>query len=108
MRHRGYYPKEERAVRSRLVQLVHQKPFVYGSLVTSERKCGKVNCWCEREKKGGHVSSYLSVRVGKKREMVFIPRAMVARVREWIATHKEIHQEILKISECCLQRVREE
>ena len=110
MEHRGYYPKEERVARSRLAQLVHCSPFIYGSVVTSERKCGKANCWCRKKKKGGHVSSYLSVRVGKskKRKMIFIPQRMVKKVQEWIRTHKEITHQMIKISESCVERVREE
>lgn len=108
MMHRGYFSKGERAVRSRLTQLVHGRPFIYGSIVTSERKCGKASCWCSGNKKGGHVSSYLSVRTGKHRKMVFIPQAMLKRVREWTRTHKEISRYILKISESCLLRLREE
>ena len=106
MRHRGNLSKDERAVRSRTAQLVHQKPFVYGSLVTSKRKCGKVNCRCKKEKDGGHVSSYLSVRVGKGRKMVFIPGSMLSKVKQWTRTYKEISGDILKISECCLERLR--
>lgn len=108
MRHRGNFPREERAIRSRLVRQVHEGSFVYGSIVTSERKCGKTNCWCKKRKKGGHLSSYLSVRVGTKRKMIFIPQRKLAKVEKWIDTHKEINQAVIKISESCLQRLWED
>lgn len=107
MRHRGDLGRQERALRSRAAKLVHRQPFVYGSIVTSKRKCGKANCRCKKEKDGGHVSSYLSVRVGKNRKMIFIPGKMLKKVREWAGTYKEIRGHILKISESCLERLRE-
>ena len=108
MRHRGKLRGDELAWRSHAALLVHRKPFVYGTIVTSKRKCGNINCKCKKEKNGGHVSSYLSVRVGKDRKMIFIPARMLAKVREWTKTHKEISGHILKISESCLDRIKEE
>ena len=108
MRHRGKLRGGELSLRSRAALLVHRKPFVYGTIVTSKRKCGNPNCKCKREKDGGHVSSYLSVRVGKDRRMIFIPVRMLSKVREWTKTHKEISGHILKISESCLERIKEE
>ena len=108
MRHRGKLRGDELTWRSRAAMLVHRKPFVYGTIVTSKRKCGNVNCKCKKEKNGGHVSSYLSVRVGKVRKKIFIPARMLGKVREWTKTHKEISGDILKISESCLERIKEE
>jgi hypothetical protein len=106
MRHRGDLFKEERAIRSQLAKIVHNKLFVYGSMATSERKCGKVNCWCKGKKAGGHVSSYLSVRVGQKRKMIFVPQLMVPQVRQWIQTYKEINDGLLRITELCVERLK--
>ena len=103
---RGDYLKEDRAIRSRLAKLVHHKLFVYGSMATSESKCGKVNCWCKDKNAGGHVSSYLSVRVGKKRKMIFVPQQMVAQVRQWIQAYKEINDGLVRITEICVQRLK--
>ena len=108
MKHRGQLRGDELGLRSRAALLVHRKPFVYGTIVTSKRKCGKVNCCCKKRKDGGHVSSYLSVRIGKARKMIFIPARMLAKVRGWTKTHKEISGHILKISESCLERIKEE
>ena len=93
--------KEDQAIRSRLVKLVHRKLFVYGSMGTSKRKCGKVNCWCKKEKNGGHVSSYLSVRVGNKRKMIFVPQ-----VRQWIQSYRDINDGLVRITEICVQRLK--
>ncbi len=106
MQHRGNFFKEERAIRSKLTKIVHDKLFVYGSLGTSERKCGKVNCWCKGKKAGGHVSSYLSVRVDGKRKMIFVPQLMVPQVKQWIQTYQEINASILRITELCVERIK--
>ena len=107
MRHRGYLPPQERQVRSRLAQIVHQKEFINGSLVTSSRKCGKINCWCAKEGEG-HISTYLSVRVGNKRKMIYVPKFYEQKVRERIQAYKEMSKGIAKVCRCCLDRLREE
>ena len=101
----GYYSKEERAARSMAAKLVHRGVFVYGSIVTSERKCGKENCRCHAKGGNGHVSSYLSVRIGDQRKMVFIPQKMLGKAHEWVKAYKELDQYILNISESCLERL---
>lgn len=106
--YRGFMSKEEKELRSRLAKLVHREEFVYGSIVTSDRKCGKPNCWCKERKRYGHESSYLSVQTGKERKMIFIPQEMVEKVKEWINTYKEINSRIIKISNSCVERLREE
>lgn len=108
MGYSGYFSKEERAARSQAAKLVHRSTFVYGSIVTSERKCGKENCRCHRKGESGHVSSYLSVRVGKQRKMVFIPQKMLGEARRWVKCYKELSQHIVKISEGCLERLTRE
>ncbi|MCK5591111.1 MAG: hypothetical protein KAI72_04070 [Candidatus Pacebacteria bacterium] len=100
--------RDEREARSRLAQLVHRKQFIYGSIVTSKRRCGKANCWCKKKEGAGHVSSYLSVKIGKDRKMIFIPQGMVEKVREWTMRYQEINQQLVKISESCVKRIREE
>lgn len=107
MRHRGDLFKEERAIRSQLAKLVHNKLFVYGSMATSKRKCGKDNCWCKGKNAGGHVSSYVSVRVGNKRKMIFVPQSMVPQVGQWIQTYKEINAGLVRITELCVERLKE-
>ena len=52
MINKGNLFKEELAIRSQLAKLIHRKLFVYGSMVTSERKCGKANCGVKRGKRG--------------------------------------------------------
>lgn len=107
MRHRGNLTVEERQGRSRLTQLVHQEPFLCGSLVDSTFKCGKDNCWCSKSKKG-HPACYLSIRVGSKRKMIYVPKVQEKQVREWVKNYKEILKGIMAVSKCCLARFRRE
>ena len=107
MRHRRYLPAEERQESSRLTQFVHQKTFLRGSLVDSTFKCGKDNCWCANADKG-HPACYLSIRVGSKRKMIYVPKGQEKRIREWVKNHQEIIKGIEKVSRYCLDRFRQE
>lgn len=107
MRHRGYYPKEERRMRSQLAKAVHRKSFLRGSLVKSAFKCGRDNCWCAKADKG-HVKCYLSIRIGGKRKMIYVPKTHEKQVREWIKTYKGISKGTAKVSEYCLRRIKQE
>ena len=104
----GYFSRDERTARSRAAKVVHREAFIYGSIVTSERKCGKENCRCHKKGGSGHVSSYLSVQVGGKRKMIFIPQKMLGKAREWIKAYKGLERDILKISESCVGHLKRE
>jgi len=106
MRHRGYLPKEELKTRSQLAKVVHRKPFLQGSLVNGTFKCGKSNCRCAKAKRG-HVKCYLSIRIGGKRKMVYVPKPHEKQVREWVKTYKGISKGTAKISEYCLRRIKQ-
>ena len=107
MRHRGYLPKEELKTRSQLAKVVHRKPFLQGSLVNGAFKCGRNNCWCAKAKRG-HAKCYLSIRIDKKRKMVYVPKACEKQAREWVKTYKEINKAIAKVSKYCLDRLKKE
>jgi len=107
MRHRVYLTAQERQERSRLTQLVHQEPFLRGSLVDSTFKCGKDNCWCGKSSKG-HPACYLSIRVGSRRKMIYVPKEQEKQMREWVKNHKEIIKRITTVSKCCLARFKKE
>lgn len=106
MRHRGHLIAEERNIRSRLAKLVHRREFLLGSLVDSTFKCGKDNCWCTKARKG-HPACYLSILVGEKRKMIYVPKDREAQVRELVRNYKEITKSMAKISKHCLKRFRE-
>ena len=102
MRHRGYLANQERAARSRAAKLLHDKPFIVGSLVRMARTCGKGGCKCTKGDK--HVSWYLAVRQKGVRKMICVPRQAEKDILEWVNTYKEISKQIDIISQQCLER----
>ena len=106
MRHRGYLPAKERQARSRLAQLLHQKPLLIGSLVSMPRVCGKPECKCTRGEL--HPGLYLALRVGGKRKMIHVPQLLEAQVRQWVETYQEVWELLEKVSEACYRRFFQE
>ena len=106
MRHRGYLPPKERQARSRLAQLLPQKPLLIGSLVSMSRVCGKPGCKCTQGEL--HPGLYLSLRVKEKRKMIHVPQSLEAKVRQWVGTYQEVWQLMEKVSEACYQRFFQE
>lgn len=102
MKHRSHLPEQERSARSKLAKLVHDKPFVVGSLVKMARTCGKAGCKCTKGDK--HVSWYLATRHKGVRKMLCIPRQSEKDVIEWVKTYKEITKQMDIISQQCLKR----
>jgi len=70
-------------------------------------KCGKDNCWCTKAHKG-HPACYLSILIGEKRKMIYVPKAKEKQVRELVRNYKEITKSLVKISKYCLKRFRKE
>jgi len=99
---RSHLSGSERQARSRLAQILHQRPFLCGSLVTMHRTCGKPGCKCTRGEL--HPGLYLALRVGKERKMFHIPRAMEPAVRQWVATYQEAWRLMEQISGLCLKQ----
>jgi len=102
MRHRGQFSRAERVARSRLTKLVHQEPFLCGSLVSLRRVCGKEGCKCKQGEL--HPGLCVALRAGDKRKMIYVPQALEATVRRWVSTYQEAWQLMEKISQSCLER----
>ena len=86
MRHRGRFSSAERAVRSELAKVVHDRQLLCGSLVTMARTCGTPGCKCTRGDK--HISLYLSIRHQGRRKMIYIPSAWEATIRSWVDAYR--------------------
>jgi hypothetical protein len=106
MRHRSYLPPKERQARSRLAQLLHQRPLLIGSLVSMDRVCGKPGCKCARGEL--HPGLYLSLRVGEKRKMIHVPQSLEVKVRQWVGTYQEVWRLMEEVSKACYQRFFQE
>ena len=102
MRHRGQFTRSERVARSRLAKLLHEEPFLCGSLVSLHRVCGKEGCKCTQGEL--HPGLCVALRVGEKRKMIYVPQAMETTVRRWVRTYQEAWQLMEKISQACLER----
>lgn len=102
MKPRTHLPDPERRARSRLTQIVHEHPFLCGSLVHMQRTCGKPGCRCSRGEL--HPGLYLALRVGGKRKMIHVPQAMEQMVRQWVANYQEAWQLMEQISEICMKQ----
>ncbi len=102
MRHRGQFTRSERFARSRLAQLVHEQPFLCGSLVSLHRVCGKEGCKCNQGEL--HPGLCVALRVGEKRKMIYVPQALEATARRWVGTYQEAWQLMEKISQASLER----
>ena len=102
MRSRNSLPDPERKARSRLTQIVHEHPFLCGSLVSMNRTCGKPGCKCTRGEL--HPGLYVALRVGGKRKMIHFPQAMEQTVRQWVANYQEAWLLMEQISQMCLKR----
>lgn len=99
---RSHLPDKERRARSRLAKIIHEKPFLCGSLVTMHRKCGKPACRCTRGEL--HRGLYLALRVGQKRKMIHVPQSIEETVRQWVTNYQEVWESMEQISEFCLER----
>lgn len=106
MESRAHRSERERAARSRLVQLLSGQSLICGSVTVMERVCGKSYCRCVEGHK--HVSLYLSVRVGGKRKMLYVPRELEEQVRRWVENYKEVGRRMEELSESALKQFQQE
>ena len=102
MRPRSHLLDSERRARSRLTQILHDQPFLCGSLVPMQRTCGKPGCKCTRGEL--HPGLYMALRVGGKRKMIHVPQTMEQAVRQWVANYQEAWHLMEQISGFCLKR----
>jgi hypothetical protein len=102
MRHRGQFSRSERLARSRLAKLIHDQPFLCGSLVSLNRVCGKEGCKCSRGEL--HPGLCIALRVGEKRKMIYVPQALEATARRWVSTYQEAWRMMEEISQACFER----
>jgi hypothetical protein len=103
MSRRSQLPPEDRAARSRLIQLLADgKPLARASLVNMARACGKKACRCAQGEK--HVSLYLSTRLGKARKMIYVPPELEDEARALVENIREAEGLIEAMSQAALER----
>jgi hypothetical protein len=106
VKHRATIPAPERVARSKLAQIVHDRPFLQASLVTMKHTCGKPACRCARGDK--HVSLYLATRLEGKRKMIYVPKSLEDMVRTWVRTYQESGKLSQRISAECMKKFLKE
>jgi hypothetical protein len=70
--------------------------------VLLHRVCGKEGCKCTQGEL--HPGLCVALRVGEKRKMIYVPQALEATARRWVATYREAWQLMEKISQASLER----
>ena len=95
---------KERALRSRLAQIVHAAPLLHATLNEREVTCGKKGCRCAQGEK--HASLYaVSSREGKTRQ-VFIAKGRESTVHEWVAHYHRVRELLENLSELFWEQLR--
>ena len=87
----------ERALRSRLAQIVSSQGIIRGTLLHRERRCGNAGCHCA--KGPGHPALYLILSDGKRQRQLYIPKDWHDRVRQRVDNHRKVRELIHQISE---------
>ena len=72
----------KKRLRRKLAALGKKQPFIVGSLVKIQRRCGNPNCRCAREGPR-HPAHLLTTKVNGKTRAIYVPVDMVEEVRQW-------------------------
>ncbi len=95
----------ERALASRLRQLLNEPGLLRGSLVEMRRRCGTRTCGCQGDPARRHLSLYLGLRLNGKSRMVYIPPAWEDRVRQWTERYVAVREVLEQLSLATLARL---
>jgi hypothetical protein len=96
---------EEREVRSRAAQLLHDAGVLHGSLVERERLCGKPNCRCARGER--HRALIITVRSEGNVEQIYIPKHLEATVRRWVDQDHQLRDLLGKLARLHTEKIRQ-
>ena len=89
----------------KLTAMGKKQPFIIGSLVKIQRRCGNPNCRCVKEGKK-HSAHLLTTKVNGKTRAIYVPVDMVDEVRKWCRQYLDLKADIKEVSECCEQLIR--
>jgi hypothetical protein len=102
--HRNGMSSKERALRSRLAQLIHSAPLIRATLNEREVTCGKKGCRCAQGEK--HAALYaVSSREGETRQ-TFIAQERQGSVRQWVANYHRVRELLEDLSELFWEQLR--
>ena len=100
---RTRFSAAERALRSRLAQLVHEALWLRGTLTVRAVTCGKRGCRCAQGEK--HTALCLSSSQEGKTRQVPIPASLEAEVRQWVDNCHRIRDLLEEVSEQTLEKL---
>jgi len=95
---------QERAFRSRLAKLVHEEPLLHGTLNPRSVTCGNPGCRCARGER--HPALYLVFRREGRLHQLFVPAALHAQVRQWVATDRVVRSLLEELSRLSVERLQ--
>ena len=78
---------------------------VAGSLQDQRRRCGKEGCRCTRGELHGPYL-YLSMRVGRRSRMLYVPAELAEQVRQGVSTSTEVQAALAEISAINLELLK--
>jgi hypothetical protein len=84
--------------RGRLLQRISKfSPWIEGTLVTTNRFCGRKNCACHT---GGqkHPVMYVTWKENGKTVSLYVPKQLEAEVKSWVANYKKLKEVVRQIS----------
>ncbi len=96
---------QERQFRSRLAQLVHERPLIRATLNPRSVTCGKAGCRCAKGER--HQALYLVCTVKGKRRQMFVPPSLEEEVRAWVRNYQTVQELLEKLSEDAWQKLKE-
>jgi hypothetical protein len=97
-------PPRERALRSKLAQVVSSQAVIRGTLLERRRRCGNPGCHCAQG--AGHPALYLILSNGKRQRQLYIPQDWHDRVRQWVDNHHKVRELIDEISEIQWENIK--
>ena len=96
----------ERALRSRLAQMVSGKRFLRGALSERSSKCGKPNCRCATGER--HSSLYLVWNENGTIRQVCVPKDLHELVRKAVGEFQELQRLLEEVSKLEWKRIEAE
>jgi hypothetical protein len=69
------------------------------------RRCGKEGCRCKKSLKNRHRALCVSVRLGSKRQLLYVPEEWESRITEWVSRYHDVRDLLMKISDSFVRRL---
>ena len=78
--------------------LINMSDFARGTVVVLRRPCTYKNCQpCRKGDK--HPAVYLSISKKGKTHLIYLPKAVVQKAREWIGNYQKLQQVVEEVSD---------